>query len=682
MASILSVASGRKGKFTVLSIGLIVAMGISSFAGKFEKAQKNDPVSFLPGGTESLKELDATRTLPSGNTAPAVTVIQVDGPLTASQRAYVAGRIKNLNDDRPLKAEKTGPPVISKDRTTALIITPVVVDYGTNEILDSTNEIRDRFDQPPAGLDAKVTGPAGYSADAIKVFEGINGTLLYAAAGIVLILLILIYRSPIFWIIPFFTVILAEGTSRGLGYLLAESGVTINGQAGGILPVLVFGAGTDYALLLVARYREELRNHADKHEAMKIALRQAGPAIVASAATVIAALLTLSLAEVNGTAGLGPVGAMGIAVAMLAMLTILPALLTICGRRAFWPYIPRVGSSGTDETHGLFRRIGDRIAVRPRRVWVGATLLLVVLSLGLTQLNTGLTSGNQFRGSVDSVQGQEMIARAFPAGSDAPSSIIVTDPAEAPEVIAAVSAVPGVASVELVERGDVGVRLEVVLSGDPYSTSSFDQVPGLREIAHNASGSDVLVGGPTAQEYDLRKAAVHDNRLIMPIALLVIFLILILLLRALVVPMVLIASVVLSFAAALGIGTFFFENVFDFPGVDPSFPLFVFIFLVSLGVDYNIFLMARVREETVSRGPRDGMLRGLAVTGAVITSAGIVLAGTFSALAVLPLVFLTELGFTVAVGVLLDTIIVRSILVPAVVLDLDKRAWWPSRLSR
>ncbi len=443
----------------------------------------------------------------------------------------------------------------------------------------------------------------------------------------------------------------------------------------------MLGAGTDYALLLVARYREELRRHEDKHEAMALALRTAGPAIFASGLTVIAALLCLTLAEVNGTSGLGPIGALGIAVAMLAMLTLLPALLTIFGRRAFWPFIPRHGGEGADETHGVWRRVGDRVAVSPRRVWIGTAALLAVFALGTLNFDNGLTQGNSFRGEVESVQGQELLAQSFPAGANAPTEVFVPEAGRAPAVIAAVRAAPGVESVAPVAQGPTGLLLSATLETPPFATESFDLIPGIRTAAKGAGGPQTLVGGATAVESDLREAAGRDTRRIVPIAILVVFLILVALLRALVAPLILIATVILSFAASLGVGAVVFDVVFGFPGSDPSLPLFTFVFLVALGIDYNIFLMARVREETQRHGTRLGMIRGLAVTGGVITSAGIVLAGTFSVLAVLPLVFLTELGFVIAFGVLLDTFIVRSILVPAMVLDVGPRIWWPSKLD-
>jgi len=660
------------------------AIGAASLPAKFEDAQDNESSSFLPGDAESTKALAASREIEGAELLPVVIVYRrAEGKLDRADFARIEGDREALNADLP---PRTGPyrgPKLSRDGTTALLTAEIKANGESSTIIDPVDDARDRLDESAQpGVETAVTGGAGFSADAITVFESINGTLLVATASIVFILLLIVYRSPIFWFFPLFAVGMAELASRGIGFGLTEIGVTVNGQSAAILPVLVFGAGTDYALLLVARYREELRRHDDKHEAMALALRRAGPAIIASGLTVIAALLCLTLAEVEGTAGLGPIGATGIAVAMVSMLTLLPASLVIAGRWAFWPFIPHVGDRKADETHGAWRRIGERIGRSPRRVWIGTVALLLVLSLGWLNLDTGLTQDNSFRSEVESVRGQQLLSEAFPAGASAPAYAIVPDPAKAPAVARALAAQEIVEGVRRSGTGPPGTELEVILAADPYSTSTYAQIPELRAVARQAGGPGVLFGGPSAIERDLRVAAAHDSKLIPPIALAVVLLILIVLLRALVAPLILIATVILSFAAALGVGYTVFDVVFGFDGSDPSLPLFAFIFLVALGIDYNIFLMARVREETASDGAREGMLRGLAVTGAVITSAGIVLAGTFSTLAVLPLVYLTEIGFVVAFGVLLDTFIVRSILVPALVLDLDRRTWWPSTLAK
>jgi len=670
--------------FTGIWLLIAFAIGAADLPTKFEDAQDNESSSFLPGDAESTKALAASREIEGAELLPVVIVYRrAEGKLDRADLARIEGDRKALNADLPPRTEPYRGPKLSRSGTTALLSSEIRANGQAETIIDPVDAARDRLDESAQpGVETAVTGGAGFSADAITVFESINGTLLLATASIVFILLLIVYRSPIFWFFPLFAVAMAELASRGIGFGLTEIGVTVNGQSAAILPVLVFGAGTDYALLLVARYREELRRHDDKHDAMALALRRAGPAIVASGLTVIAALLCLTLAEVEGTAGLGPIGATGIAVAMVSMLTLLPASLVIAGRWAFWPFIPHVGDRKADETHGAWRRIGERIGRSPRRIWIGTVALLLVLSLGWLNLDTGLTQDNSFRSEVESVRGQQLLSEAFPAGASAPAYAIVPDPARAPAVAKALRAQDIVEGVRPSGSGPPGVELQVILAAEPYATSTYAQIPELRAVARQAGGPGVLFGGPSAIERDLRVAAAHDSKLIPPIALAVVLLILIVLLRALVAPLILIATVILSFAAALGVGYTVFDVVFGFDGSDPSLPLFAFIFLVALGIDYNIFLMARVREEAARSGAREGMLRGLAVTGAVITSAGIVLAGTFSTLAVLPLVYLTEIGFVVAFGVLLDTFIVRSILVPALVLDLDRRTWWPSALAR
>jgi len=549
-------------------------------------------------------------------------------------------------------------------------------------LLDDVTELRATLeDAAPPGLEARVTGPAGISADAIEVFGGINTNLLLATTLIVFVLLLVIYRSPIFWLLPLLAVGVAEISARAFGYLLADNGVVVNGQSAGILLVLVFGTGTDYALLLTARYREELRRNEDKHEAMAIAIRRAGPAILASAGTVIAALLCLLLAEVNGTSGLGPIGAMGVFLAMLVMLTALPALLLLGGRRAFWPFIPRYGSTGSSETQGWWRRLGERVARRPRGTWIVTALILGIASLGLLSFNTGLTSADDFRQDVDSILGQDIITRAFPAGSSAPTNVIIPPGADEAAVAEAIRTTPGVSSARRATEGPPGVQYDVTLEDPPYSDAAYDDITVLRERVKAAGGDGVLVGGPTATEADLDAASQRDLMLLVPIVLVVVAIILGLLLRAVAAPVILILTVILSFLASLGIACLVFDLA-GFAGESTALPLFGFIFLVALGIDYNIFLMARVREEALAHGTHEGMLRGLAVTGGVITSAGVVLAGTFAVLAVLPLVSITQIGFLVAFGVLLDTLVVRSVLVPALVLDIGNRVWWPSALWR
>jgi RND superfamily putative drug exporter len=681
MSLLARLVSGRRSKWLVLASWVVLLVGLGALIGKFESAQRNEPSSFLPDGAESVLVLEASRQFPSGEAVPAIAVFRSNDGISAADQDAIERARAELNERPPEGAQAVGPPQLSDDGKAALLVVPIVAGGDEELLIDAVERVRGVVQQVPAGLEAEVTGPAGYSADASAVFEGINSTLLLATALLVLVLLVIIYRSPVFWILPLLAVFFAEGLVRGLGYLMADAGLVINGQTAGILLVLVFGAGTDYALLLTARYREELRVHEDRHEAMRIAVVKAGPAILASAGTVVAALLVLTLADVNSISGLGPVGAMGVAVAALAMLTVLPALLLVGGRRAFWPYIPRVGADERAE-RSLWRRLGEWIDRHHRPVWIVTALALAALTLGTLTLDDDLTTANAFRGEVEAVQGQRLLEQSFPAGASAPTTVLVRDRARVAAVLEAARQAPQAAAVGEPELGSPGARFDVTLTTDPFSEEGYAQISALRDELSAAGGDSVLVGGATAEEADLRAAVERDTKLLVPLVLLVVLAILVALLRALTIPLVLVATVVLSYFAAIGVSLLLFEYVADFPGEDPSYALFAFIFLVALGVDYNIFLMARVREEALALPTREAMLRGLAVTGGVITSAGIVLAGTFLVLSVLPLVALTQIGVTVALGVLLDTLIVRSILVPALTFDLGERTWWPSRLCR
>ena len=489
--------------------------------------------------------------------------------------------------------------------------------------------------------------------------------------------------------------------AQAVVYLVAKAGaLTVDGQSQGILSVLVLGASTDYALLLISRFKEELHREDSWSVAMKGALRGAFPPIVASGATVILGLLCLLLSDLNSNKSLGPVGAIGIACAVFSMLVFLPALLMLAGRYWFWPFVPR-HDDVVDHERGIWGKVAALVGRRPRMVWVGTSLVLVAAALFTTQLNAdGLTTAEQFTTDVDSVVGQEVLARHYPAGSGVPVSVI-GDEADADQLLEIVRGVDGIADAQLAPDAppsaeasaaptestgppkviDGKVQVEAVLTMASDTPEAEQTVLDLRSAVDEVS-TDVLVGGGTAVYYDIKQESARDNRVIIPAILVVIFLVLALLLRAIVAPLLLVATVVLSFFATMGVCALVFDHVFGFAGADPSFPLFAFVFLVALGIDYNIFLMTRVREEAKVYGTRRGTLKGLAVTGGVITSAGIVLAATFSALGVLPLVPFAELGFAVAFGVLLDTLVVRSLLVPALVYDLDDTVWWPIGLPR
>jgi len=670
---------GRRTKWLVLVFWIVAVATLGGLAGKLTGVEKNDAKSWLPGAAESTKALDAQKAFQSPNTFQAVVVYERASGLSAADKAKVNADVPRFSGLGKIDGAITGP-LFSKDGQAAQVIVPLDLGHdGWNQAGKVVPKMLDIARSSP-GLSAHVTGPAGFAADSSEAFKGIDGSLLFAALGVVIIALLVTYRSPILWLLPVMTAGVALAVGQGLIYLLAKQGLTVNAQSAGILTVLVFGAGTDYALLLVARYREELRRHEDRHEAMALALHRAGPAIVASATTVVLGMLCLSLAEMNSTAGMGPVLAIGVTVALLAMISLLPALLVICGRWVFWPKRPQFGSHEPTST-GFWARVGKGIARRPRHVWIGTALALFVMALGLFDLHAnGLSNKDSFRKSVDSVVGETVSSKHFPAGAGTPV-VVLSDAASAEKARAAFEAVPGIVDVsEPVTKGDVAY-LQGTMTAAPDSSAGYKTIDRVRAAVHPVSPS-VRVGGGTAINLDVNRAAQRDERVIIPVVLIVVLLVLGLLLRAVVAPLVLVATVVLSFAAALGVSALIFRHVFHFGGIDIGFPLFVFTFLVALGIDYNIFLMTRVREEAAKHGTRRGSVIGLAATGGVITSAGFVLAGTFAVLATLPLTAFAEMGFTVALGVLLDTLIVRSILVTALNLDIGDRMWWPHALSR
>jgi len=680
--AIIRFPSGRRGKWVVLGLWILILAVGGSLAGKLTGAEKNDAQQWLPAQAQSTKVLALQSRFQSPNVFPAVVVYDRPSGLTAADRVKAVSDARKFTTVSGVVPGQVAGPFFARDRQAIQTVVPVNLGKsGWNAAGKAVDAIRGIAQANGQGLTVHITGPLGTAADSAKSFKGINGTLLYATLAIVIVLLLITYRSPVLWLLPVISAAVALTSSQALIYLLAaHTGLTVNAQSAGILDVLVFGAGTDYALLLTARYREELRRHEDRHEAMAVALRRAGPAVVASAGTVIASLLALVIAELNSTKGLGPVLAIGVAVALLAMMTLLPALLVIFGRWVFWPARPAYGSAEPTSS-GVWARVGRGIAARPRAVWVGTAVVLGVMALGLTGLKaSGLTNAQSFRGHPDSVIGQTILDQHFPGGSGQPI-VVIGNQATAARLEAAFKATAGVTGVTPPVTRAGHAYMEGTLTAAPDSQVAYATVDRVRADVQKVPGADALVGGTTAINLDVQRAAAHDRNVIIPVVLLVVFLILALLLRAVIAPLMLIATVVLSFGAALGVSAVVFNNVFNFGGADTSFPLFVFVFLVALGIDYNIFLMTRVREEAKRHGTRQGALTGLAVTGGVITSAGAVLAGTFGVLGTLPVTFLTELGFAVAFGVLLDTIVVRSVLVTALNLDLGRWLWWPSKLT-
>ncbi|MDG4783111.1 MMPL family transporter [Micromonospora sp. WMMD961] len=693
--------SGRGGRATLVAVVVVLAWlvigGVAGpFAGRLSEVATNDNAAFLPTDAEATRAQDLAGQFVDRQTIPALVVYERPSGITDADRQRVSADAARFAQV-PGVVTPLPPPIPSEDGQALQVVVPVD-DAEGEEIGTVVEQLRDITGSDRDGLAVDVSGPAGLLADLIEVFSAIDGPLLLVTLVVVLIILLVVYRSPVLWIFP----LLAAGMSYALAsvfvYLLADADVVkLNGQAQGILTVLVFGAGTDYALLLIARYREELHRHARPWAAMRAAWKGAAPAIIASGGTVIVSLLCLLLSSLNSNRALGPVAAIGIAATLLVMLTFLPALLVLGGRWAFWPRRPREDQADPRMEHGIWSRIAGFVARHARPVWLSTAVVLAVLTLGLTQLGaTTLGQSDLFTQRVDSVDGQEVISRHYPAGTGSPATIFTTEQA-ARQVAQVAQGVRGVADVRPLPAGpqtgppnpnappkvvDGRVQLEATLSDPPDSDGAERTIRELRVAVHQVPGADAVVGGFTAINVDTSDAAKRDQNVIIPVVLVVIAVILALLLRALLAPVLLIATVLLSFAATLGLCALLFRHVFDFPGVDSSFPLFAFVFLVALGIDYNIFLMSRVREESVRRGTRAGVLAGLAVTGGVITSAGIVLAATFSALAVLPLVVLVELGTAVAIGVLIDTIIVRSLLVPALAYDIGPKIWWPGRLSR
>ncbi|MFJ5966677.1 MMPL family transporter [Streptomyces sp. NPDC093060] len=674
-----SLPSGRVAKWVVLALWTLLLVPALLLAGKLGDVEQNDNSAWLPGNAESTGVVGRAEKFRLADTLPAIVVYDRPGGVTPADMAKARADAEAFKGIRNVVGQPQGP-VRAQDGKAVQTVVQVRKDRtgweGIGKVVDAMSAVGEAN---AGGLGFHVTGPAGYASDSIKAF-GEGGGLTTITATVVVVILLLTYRSPALPLLPLLTVGSALVTSEAVIYLLAKNaGLTVNKQTSFILTVLVFGAATDYALLLVSRYREELRRHEDRHEAMAEALHRSGPAIVASAATVAVSLTLLMLATLNSTKGLGPACAVGVLVGLLAMVTLLPALLVICGRWIFWPVRPSHGSGGTTG-EGIWTRVGTAVSGRPRIVWIGTALVLGTMAAGLFGLRAdGLSNTDQFTGRPQTAVGEEIQSRHFPAGAGDPV-YVVTEAASAQRVRAALSGVPGVADVSTPRVVDGEAMLLGELEDDPSSTAALRTVERARTAVHRIEGADAQVGGNTAVILDTREAAARDSAVIIPIVLVMVFLILALLLRAIVAPLLLMATVVLSFAAALGVSSLMFDHVFHFAGADASFPLLTFVFLVALGIDYNIFLVTRVREEALLRGTRRGALTGLSATGGVITSAGLVLAGTFAAMASLPLVFAAELGFAVAFGVLLDTVVVRSVLVTALTLDVGRWMWWPSGL--
>ncbi|MGW2116872.1 MMPL family transporter [Streptomyces zhihengii] len=671
-----SAPGGRRTKWLVLVGWVILAVALGPLAGKLGEVEDTGPNAFLPRGAESARvntELERFRT---DEVMPVVAVYSTDGALGADARAK-AEADRRAFAEHVAPGQRMSPALPSDDGRALMVVVPLGDDLGNR-----VEKIRDiAAANAPPGLDVAVGGPAGSLMDQVAVFGSLDSTLMLATALVVAVLLLITYRSPVLWLFPLLAVGFAAVLTQVCTYLLAKhAGLPVDPQSAGILMVLVFGVGTDYALLLIARYREELHRHEDRHTAMRLALRRSGPAVLASAGTIAVGLACLSLADINSSRSLGLVGAIGVVCGFLAMVTVLPALLVIAGRWVFWPFVPRLGTPVRKQVT-VWARIGGAVARRPRWSWLMSVAVTGVLALSATGISLGLTQAEMFQDEPESVVAQERLSAHYPSGASDPATV-VTNAARAGAVGAALADVEGVARVDAGERTADGrlATLRVVLADAPDSDAAKQTVDALRTAAHAVEGADALVGGTTAQALDTQRAADRDLRTVIPAVLVVVLLVLVGLLRSLVAPVLLLATVVISYFAALGASNLLFEHVLGFAGVDWSIPLMGFVFLVALGIDYNIFLMHRVREEAQRLGLGRGVLEGLTTTGGVITSAGVVLAATFAVFAVLPLVTMAQLGVLVGIGVLLDTFLVRTVLVPALALDLGRWFWWPGRL--
>jgi RND superfamily putative drug exporter len=695
-------------------IAWIVITGVfGPLFGKLTSVQENNNSSFLPKGAEATLASEQIQQFSSKDSFNFPALVLFEGSFTPATLQAISDHVAKVGDltlagTSAKLSEYLAPNQVisvfpSQDGKALLANIPLdgnaISKLLPNDepVLPAAIEALRKDIAPIAkanGFTPYVTGPGGLLGDLFGAFGTLDSSLLFTTLGVVAVILIVVYRSPILWIIPLLSSLFALSTAGGIVYLLAKNDIIdVDGQSQGILSVLVIGAATDYALLLIARYREELHFTDNRFAAMRAAYKGVWEPILASGSTVAISLLILLFSQLTNTAGLGPIGAIGIVCSMITILTLLPALLLIFGRWIFWPRIPK--NDGDDHVMtGLWSKVANSIGRNPRKAWVITGVVLLAFAAASTTLKAdGIGTVDTFTGNPESVVGQKLLVTHFPGGEGDPTQIVI-DVKKIAEVSAAVKGAPGVTDVTPMldgleipgqptpEMKVVNGRaiLNVTLDKAPDSVEAGNDIPKIRELA-KAADSTALVGGTSAVYFDVRTANNRDNKTIIPIILLVITLILGLLLRSILSAVILLGTVVLSYFATLGVCALVFNHIFGFAGGDNSFPLFAFIFLVALGIDYNIFLMTRVREESAKIGTRAGVIKGVTVTGAVITSAGIVLAATFAVLGLLPLVPLAELGFAVGFGVLLDTIIVRSILVPALVHDIGPKIWWPSKLQ-
>lgn len=666
--------TGRRTAALVALLPLVAAILAIALVGQADRSPR--PVDPLPAGLDSTRGTELQNALPADDATSAVVVVTADqGTFDEAVRGELTTLAQELGG---VASGPTGALTIAEDGTAAIIVIPVAGTSAT-QTAEAVGDLRDRIaDAVPDGVTAQVTGPAAIQADLAAVFDGADLRLLASTAAVVAVLLVITYRSPVLWLVPLTVVGVADQLAAVLAtQAMAGLGVAWDESTIGILSVLVFGAGTDYALLLISRYRDELRRHDSRHVAMAVAVRRTAEAVLASATTVVVGLLTLLLSLTPTTRGLGVACAIGVVVAAAFALVVLPAALVCFGRWTFWPRVPHAGDTAMVDTDSIWHRVGVRVARRPAAFVTGTVVVLALMAAGLFRIDTGLDEADQFLDRPESISAAARLGESFPAGLADPTQVLTR--ADGDAVLASVQAVEGVSSAAISTQADGITQVDAVLADDPGSSGARAAVGALR--AALASYDQTFVTGSEAASIDLAEGAARDRLVIFPLILVLVLGALLLLLRAAVAPLLLVATVIATYAASLGAAWWIFTGLLGFDALDTSVPLLAFVFLVALGVDYNIFLVTRAREEAAHHGSRQGMLRALTVTGGVITSAGILLAAVFAVLGVLPLVVLAQLGTIICIGVLLDTLIVRTVLVPALALQLGDTFWWPRRVQ-
>ncbi len=677
MNGLLRFITSAKTSWIVLVLAALAAAALFSIAGGEES--ETAPSVGLPDSAESVQVDQLREQFPSADDTSALLVFaSEEGELDAGTLALINENA--MGELADLSREGFVPPAqVSDDGTVALVVVPLEPESDVAAQSERAQELRDAASADLDGVRVYLTGAEGFEVDIAAVFAGADFTLLLTTVIVVAVLLLITYRSPWLWLVPLVVIGVADGLAGIVARQVASAvGVQLDASVTGILSVLVFGAGTNYALLLIARYRDELRLHEDRRVAMQRALRGAGPAIIASGSTVALALLTLLLAELAGNRALGLACAVGIVVAMIFALFVLPAALVLFGRGLFWPYIPRFGSPDA-VARSVWGKLGRAVSKRPVIVATGGFIVLGVMASGLFFVQTGLSQNDRFLQKPEAVQGQEVLAEAFSAGTTSPSLVIVPLD-EAEEAEGALAALDGVDSAATGETTDDLARIDVTLGANAETEEAFATVERMRAALDSVGTGEGLVGGLDAQALDVTNAQARDQALIIPLILVLVLIVLVVLLRALVAPLLLLLAVVASFFSAIGLSWWLFQTpLFGFPAIDTNVLLFSFLFLVALGVDYSIFLVTRAKEESDHLGITQGMIRALAATGAVITSAGILLAAVFAVLGVLPLITLTQIGIIVCIGVLIDTLLVRTVVVPALAFITKDAFWWPRK---